>query len=614
MAIFPVLIDVRPAYLPSNGVPRSLLLAPMGTRSLLAHTHERVATVTDEAPTILTTFAADRDYSARLLNTGVPIDAVVSLDDIDKLLDRLELSDSLLVVDPRCFPAQKTGLTKLLDRLGGSPGARHLVAMETSRRGTKEFVQLDAQGRVRRIQRYFDGVTLLHTRAVAASLIPIGVARETPSSAFRDLAALREALVTAGVMSRDIDLRAGVFDLNREPGLLQLCEHCVCGLASDTPPPGYNAPAPGIWIGPHCAIDPTARLYGPVVLQEGVRVDADVRLIGPLAAGAGSHVRRSAVLAQCVVAAETDVPERTTFHCRVLCGDDGDRPLSTVEPWHESRVERSSEQLCVGLSQQLEAGRGVKARREVYIAVKRMVEGVVALLGLIVLAPLLAAVAAGIKLTSRGPVFFFHEREGRDGRPFRCCKFRTMVADAHRQQRALYSESTVDGPQFDLRDDPRITWLGHWLRLTNVDELPQLFHVVLGQMSLIGPRPSPFRENQICVPWREARLAVRPGITGLWQICRHERSAGDFHQWIYYDMLYVRHVSVWLDLKIFLTTLLTAAGRWSVPLTWIIPVKRLRDDHDRPGGGQAVRVPTSSRLTSGGNEPAGRVAEMRGAR
>jgi hypothetical protein len=119
--------------------------------------------------------------------------------------------------------------------------------------------------------------------------------------------------------------------------------------------------------------------------------------------------------------------------------------------------------------------------------------------------------------------------------------------------------------------------------VSNVDELPQLAHVVLGQMSLIGPRPSPFRENQICVPWREARLAVRPGITGLWQLCRRERSAGDFHQWIHYDMLYVRHLSLWLDVKIFLATLLTAAGRWCVPVTRLIPARKLREAQERSG-------------------------------
>jgi lipopolysaccharide/colanic/teichoic acid biosynthesis glycosyltransferase len=210
-----------------------------------------------------------------------------------------------------------------------------------------------------------------------------------------------------------------------------------------------------------------------------------------------------------------------------------------------------------------------------YGAVKRCADFVIALIALLMLLPLFVGVAILIKVDSPGPVLFSQRREGRAGRVFRCWKFRTMVAHADAQQRALYVRSAVDGPQFKIEHDPRVTRVGHGLRKTNIDELPQLINVLLGQMSLIGPRPSPFRENQICVPWRQARLSVRPGITGLWQICRHERDAGDFHQWIYFDILYVRHLSWSLDLRIFVGTLLTCGGRWSVPLAKLIPGERL---------------------------------------
>lgn len=192
-------------------------------------------------------------------------------------------------------------------------------------------------------------------------------------------------------------------------------------------------------------------------------------------------------------------------------------------------------------------------------------------IGLLVLSPLLLLVAILVKLDSRGPVLFAHGREGKGGREFPCLKFRTMVVGADRQQHALSAKNEVDGPQFKIEDDPRVTRLGRFLRTTNLDELPQLINVFLGHMSLVGPRPSPFRENQICVPWRQARLSVRPGITGLWQVCRSNRSAGDFNQWIYYDITYVRHFSFWLDLRILVATLLTFGGRWSVPLMWMVP-------------------------------------------
>ncbi len=207
------------------------------------------------------------------------------------------------------------------------------------------------------------------------------------------------------------------------------------------------------------------------------------------------------------------------------------------------------------------------------LGAKRTLDVALSLTGLLVLWPLFAVVAALVKLTSPGPVFFIHRREGMGGDEFGCLKFRTMVDDAHVRQRELYEQNQVDGPQFKIGDDPRVTRLGRWLRHTNIDELPQLLNVLAGQMSLVGPRPSPFRENQICVPWRLARLSVRPGITGLWQICRDERDEGDFHQWIYYDIAYVKHASLWLDLKILFYTFVTVVGGRRVPLSRLLPIR-----------------------------------------
>ena len=143
-----------------------------------------------------------------------------------------------------------------------------------------------------------------------------------------------------------------------------------------------------------------------------------------------------------------------------------------------------------------------------------------------------------------------------------------MGADT--RQRVLASANEVDGPQFKVHHDPRYTRLGRFLSISTLDELPQLFNVLLGQMSLVGPRPSPFRENQQCIPWRETRLSVRPGVTGLWQVCRHDRDKGDFHQWIYYDMLYVKHLSFMLDVKLVLATAISLGGRRPVPLRFLL--------------------------------------------
>jgi len=211
-----------------------------------------------------------------------------------------------------------------------------------------------------------------------------------------------------------------------------------------------------------------------------------------------------------------------------------------------------------------------KSGRRLNLALKRAFDIAVSAVILGILSPILAVVAALIRLESKGPIFYGDKREGLNGRVFGCWKFRTMYTGAHLAQIELNRLDHTDGPHFKVDRDPRVTRLGRLLRAINLDEIPQLINVLMGQMSLVGPRPSPFRENQICVPWREGRLSVRPGITGFWQVCRHDRSAGDFHQWIEYDLLYVQHLSFWLDLKILAATLVTLGGKTHVPAPWLI--------------------------------------------
>jgi lipopolysaccharide/colanic/teichoic acid biosynthesis glycosyltransferase len=129
-------------------------------------------------------------------------------------------------------------------------------------------------------------------------------------------------------------------------------------------------------------------------------------------------------------------------------------------------------------------------------------------------------------------------------------KFRTMRVGAADIQDKLRFVSEVDGPQFKMADDPRISTVGWFLRETYLDEIPQFFNVLCGQMSVVGPRPSPEAENTLCPSWRDARLSVRPGITGLWQVNRTRRPFRDFQEWIYYDTQYVEQLSPRMDLWI----------------------------------------------------------------
>jgi lipopolysaccharide/colanic/teichoic acid biosynthesis glycosyltransferase len=181
---------------------------------------------------------------------------------------------------------------------------------------------------------------------------------------------------------------------------------------------------------------------------------------------------------------------------------------------------------------------------------KRLLDIIVSTIVLILFAPVLPIIMLAIKLTSPGPVFFKDIRQGLYGKAFNCLKFRTMKVGADSMQDRLRCLNQADGPQFRIADDPRVSAVGRFLRETYLDEIPQFLNVLAGQMSVVGPRPSPESENILCPFWRDARLSVRPGITGLWQILRTRQPMKDFQEWIHYDVGYVRDLSLKLDLWI----------------------------------------------------------------
>ena len=188
------------------------------------------------------------------------------------------------------------------------------------------------------------------------------------------------------------------------------------------------------------------------------------------------------------------------------------------------------------------------------LAIKRTIDVVVSVLLLAALAPLFALVALLVWTTSYGPVFYRQERVGLNKRRFRIFKFRTMVLNAERLMAQLEKHNEVSGPVFKIRNDPRITPLGKFLRRTSIDELPQLLNVLMGDMSLVGPRPLPVRDYEgFNKDWQRRRFSVRPGITCLWQI--HGRSSIPFEQWMELDLQYMDEWSLWLDLKILLRTI-----------------------------------------------------------
>ena len=187
------------------------------------------------------------------------------------------------------------------------------------------------------------------------------------------------------------------------------------------------------------------------------------------------------------------------------------------------------------------------------LAVKRTLDLTVSSVFLVLLAPILFATAIAIKLTSPGPVFFLQDRVGRNKRRFKIFKFRTMVVNAEKLISSLENQNEVSGPVFKIKNDPRITPVGKFLRRSSIDELPQLINVLKGDMSLVGPRPLPFRDYEgFNEDWQRRRFSVRPGITCLWQV--NGRSGVSFDQWMLLDLQYMDEWSLWLDLKILART------------------------------------------------------------
>jgi exopolysaccharide biosynthesis polyprenyl glycosylphosphotransferase len=188
------------------------------------------------------------------------------------------------------------------------------------------------------------------------------------------------------------------------------------------------------------------------------------------------------------------------------------------------------------------------------LVLKRILDFVVALVTVVIIFPVMLVVAMLIKFTSPGPVLFPQKRVGHNKRKFTMYKFRTMVVDAEKQMEQLQHLNEVSGPVFKIKDDPRITPIGKFLRKTSIDELPQLFSVLKGDMSLVGPRPLPVRDYEgFNEDWQRRRFSVKPGITCLWQV--QGRSTISFEKWMELDLQYIDKWSLWLDIQILVQTI-----------------------------------------------------------
>ena len=290
-----------------------------------------------------------------------------------------------------------------------------------------------------------------------------------------------------------------------------------------------------VWKDPHSTVDQTQQLSPGVWVHRDASIDPSVRLVGPVWVGAGQQLERDAIVVGPLVLWDEPQQRPTSPPLRLLSRSG---PAGLAEPTqnHTPRF---------------------------YRFVKRMFDIVVSLIGISLSLPLYPFILGCIWLEDGRPFFFGHRRETMGGRKFACLKFRSMRKDAEKIKLRLAEENGIDGPQFYMQHDPRLTRVGAILRKRQLDELPQFINVLVGHMSIVGPRPSPYSENQFCPPWREARLSVRPGITGLWQIKRTRDGDTDFQEWINYDLEYVRNMSLVYDLRILGRTAFMFLGRMS---------------------------------------------------
>jgi lipopolysaccharide/colanic/teichoic acid biosynthesis glycosyltransferase len=290
-----------------------------------------------------------------------------------------------------------------------------------------------------------------------------------------------------------------------------------------------------LWKRPDSTIHRIRKIPGGGWADQGAKVAADASFEGPAWVGAAREIKAGTIV----------------IGPSAVWDDPTARPKLEDVEW-ESLEPLIATQMPAAPPKRSVVRRGAK----------RLFDIVFSLFALVLTLPLWPFICLAIVLEDGRPIFFGHRRESMGGREFSCLKFRSMRKGSEKQKADVQNQNLADGPQVYVKDDPRATRIGRILRKTHLDELPQFLNVLMGHMSVVGPRPSPRDENQFCPAWREARLSVRPGITGLWQVRRTREEGKDFQEWIKYDLSYVERSSWRLDLWImWQTAVLLVLGR-----------------------------------------------------
>lgn len=419
-------------------------------------------------------------------------------------------AELFLLTDDRTLTIFRLG--PLLDTLSWvRPSVLFVRIAGRQEQGYRETVVTDAAGEFVRFRRLYGGVHPQLARVALTTDARIATAWQHAADSRKAWTQLRrEARREA---SRETARLSGrVYDRSRDEDVSRFVSDLV-----------------QFWQYPPATVANVHEVSQGVWSFDQARPHDSVRFIGPVWIGAGRSIE----------------PEATVLGPAVLWDDPAHRPKPSGVRWSELEPA----QVLAAVRQRSDG------RFKVHEPLgKRLFDIIFSLGVLIVTLPVYAVVILAIWFEDGRPFFFAHPRETRGGREFPCIKFRSMRKDAERVKAALAAANRADGPQFYIPDDPRLTKVGRFIRRWNIDELPQFINVLLGHMSVVGPRPSPRSENQFSPAWREARLSVRAGITGLWQVRRTRRPGHDFQEWIKYDLEYVQHVSWRLDLRILMRT------------------------------------------------------------
>jgi len=417
------------------------------------------------------------------------------------------------------------------------------VNVEPDLLSEREKVRLTNQGKVAGFRRlYSDSAELApfttdwphHLLIKTKVLEQVLVDGNLPQS----FSALLEKFHSKALTLLAINIAGSVLDLETEEGLLKCCGTTLS-----------RSRNPEFEVRDSNTISENSRFIGKVLLGKNVQIAPKVVIVGPTIICDDVKIERGAIINSSIIGPKICVPQNQLVQNCIVKG--------TQYNWKQSIRYRSTDSRKASypnydLSPSRSDYSPFRRWRSLSYSrcLKRITDFFAAIAVLILFAPLIPFVAFAIKFASPGPVFYKDKRQGLHGKEFDCFKFRTMVTGAEKIQEKLRVVSQVDGPQFKMVNDPRINTVGWFLRETYIDEIPQFFNVLLGQMSVVGPRPSPESENTLCPFWRDARLSVRPGITGLWQVHRTRQPLKDFQEWIHYDIEYVRNLSLGMDLWI----------------------------------------------------------------